>query len=273
MQEAQLTASDNVSGDNFGISAALSGDIAVVGAYYDTVGSNVQQGSACVFVRNGYTWHEQGKLTAPDGATGDIFGLSAAVSGTTALIGAQFDDVNGNFNQGSVWSFDLSQRPVIEIQPVSGSVCPAPGATFSVSAWGTGGVTYQWQVESPAHSGMFVDLGDTAFIEPATGLILNYSGAAAATLLMTSATQGSHPSGVLLRCGVSDGCGETVSNTVTLRVCSADFNCSGGLSVQDIFDFLAAYFSGDPRADFNGSGVISVQDIFDFLAAYFAGCL
>jgi hypothetical protein len=54
--------------------------------------------------------------------------------------------------------------------------------------------------------------------------------------------------------------------------CKADFNQNGVLSVQDIFDFLAAYFGNDPRADFNGSGSISVQDIFDFLAAYFGGC-
>jgi hypothetical protein len=54
--------------------------------------------------------------------------------------------------------------------------------------------------------------------------------------------------------------------------CPADVNASGSVTVQDIFDFLAAYFSQDPRADFNRSGTISVQDIFDFLAAYFAGC-
>jgi glucose/arabinose dehydrogenase len=54
--------------------------------------------------------------------------------------------------------------------------------------------------------------------------------------------------------------------------CPADFNQNGTISVQDIFDFLAAYFAGDMRADFNHSGAISVQDIFDYLAAYFAGC-
>ncbi|MFN7021986.1 MAG: GC-type dockerin domain-anchored protein [Phycisphaerales bacterium] len=53
--------------------------------------------------------------------------------------------------------------------------------------------------------------------------------------------------------------------------CAADFNGSGGLSVQDIFDYLAAYFADQPAADFNGSGGLSVQDIFDYLAAYFAG--
>ncbi len=61
----------------------------------------------------------------------------------------------------------------------------------------------------------------------------------------------------------------TISSRPT---CRADFNNSGAASVQDIFDFLAAYFAGDPRADFNLSGAISVQDIFDFLAVYFEGC-
>ncbi len=53
--------------------------------------------------------------------------------------------------------------------------------------------------------------------------------------------------------------------------CVADFNMSGGLEVQDIFDFLNAWFAGDPRADINGGG-LAVQDIFDFLNLWFAGC-
>jgi hypothetical protein len=54
--------------------------------------------------------------------------------------------------------------------------------------------------------------------------------------------------------------------------CPGDFNTSGVVSVQDIFDFLAAYFAGDLTADINGTGGVSVQDIFDYLAAYFAAC-
>lgn len=54
--------------------------------------------------------------------------------------------------------------------------------------------------------------------------------------------------------------------------CLADFNESGGVSVQDIFDFLNAYFTEDSRADVNASGTVSVQDIFDYLGAYFVGC-
>jgi low density lipoprotein receptor-related protein 5/6 len=54
--------------------------------------------------------------------------------------------------------------------------------------------------------------------------------------------------------------------------CVGDFNHSGSITVQDIFDFLAAYFSSSPSADVNNSGAVTVQDIFDFLGAYFAGC-
>lgn len=54
--------------------------------------------------------------------------------------------------------------------------------------------------------------------------------------------------------------------------CAADFNTDAQLGVQDIFDYLAAYFSSLPRADFNLSGAVTVQDMFDFLTSYFAGC-
>lgn len=57
-----------------------------------------------------------------------------------------------------------------------------------------------------------------------------------------------------------------------IPVCHADFNEDGSVSVQDIFDFLAAYFTNDPTADINNSEDVTVQDIFDFLSLYFAGC-
>lgn len=54
-------------------------------------------------------------------------------------------------------------------------------------------------------------------------------------------------------------------------VCTADFDHSGTVGVQDIFSYLAAWFAGDPAADINSGGV-SVQDLFEFLALWFAGC-
>ncbi len=58
----------------------------------------------------------------------------------------------------------------------------------------------------------------------------------------------------------------------TTPCCLADYNQSGAVSVQDIFDFLSGYFTFNMQADINASGMVSVQDIFDFLGAYFSGC-
>lgn len=60
--------------------------------------------------------------------------------------------------------------------------------------------------------------------------------------------------------------------TGAVALCRADFNTSGGLEAQDIFDFLNAWFEGVPSADFDGDGIVDVPDIFAFLNAWFAGC-
>lgn len=48
--------------------------------------------------------------------------------------------------------------------------------------------------------------------------------------------------------GTTNVCGAADSNFAirTTPVCAADFNQSGIISVQNIFDFLAAYFAGCP---------------------------
>lgn len=69
-------------------------------------------------------------------------------------------------------------------------------------------------------------------------------------------------------------------NSVTLasmpvpqqNTCNADFNGIGGVSTQDMFDYVAAWFSADPRADLNCNGSVTVQDVFDFVSVWFTGC-
>jgi hypothetical protein len=105
VQQAKLTAADGAGGDWFGRSVAISGDTAVVGAYFDDVGANADQGSAYVFARNGTSWVQQQKLTAADGAALDMFGITVALSDDTAVVGAYNDDVGANTNQGSAYVF------------------------------------------------------------------------------------------------------------------------------------------------------------------------
>lgn len=73
-------------------------------------------------------------------------------------------------------------------------------------------------------------------------------------------------------CVATNPCSSVTSNAALIMVCLPDVNCSGALTVQDIFDFLTMYFAGNPAADINASDTVTVQDLFDFLGAYFAGC-
>jgi hypothetical protein len=83
-QQAKLTASGGIAGDEFGYSVALSGSTAVVGA----INNNAGTGAAYVFTRSGTTWTQQAKLTASDGAASDFFGYSVTIAKSTAVVGA-----------------------------------------------------------------------------------------------------------------------------------------------------------------------------------------
>jgi len=102
-QQAKLTASDGAAGDDFGYSVSISGDYAIVGAYWDDDKGN-GSGSAYIFKRDGTNWSEQQKLTASDGAGNDNFGYSVSISGDYAIVGAWGDDDKGN-GSGSGYIF------------------------------------------------------------------------------------------------------------------------------------------------------------------------
>ena len=101
-EQGKLVASDAGDGDEFGISVALDGDTAVVGAFSDSHAGGMQAGSAYVFVRNGATWTEQAKLVASDAAPVDNFGFSVDVSGDTVVVGAYHADA---VNSGAAYVF------------------------------------------------------------------------------------------------------------------------------------------------------------------------
>jgi hypothetical protein len=91
-EQQELRASDGAVFGSFGHSVALSdnGRVALIAA----PGKDAAKGAAYVFARHGKTYVEQQALQAPDGASGDFFGSSVALSATgrTALIGAPLKD-------------------------------------------------------------------------------------------------------------------------------------------------------------------------------------
>ena len=100
-QQAKLTASDGAASDWFGWSVSISGDYAIVGAFWDD-DKGTDSGSAYIFKRDGTTWSQQDKLTASDGAVGDRFGWSVSISGDYAIVGAYLDDDKGS-SSGSAY--------------------------------------------------------------------------------------------------------------------------------------------------------------------------
>ena len=103
--QAKLTASDAAPADEFGTSVALSGDTIVVGAREDDHAGGMNAGSAYVFFRSGNSWSEQAKLVGSDSALADRFGISVAVSGDTAVVGARGNDHTGDVDAGAAYVF------------------------------------------------------------------------------------------------------------------------------------------------------------------------
>ena len=107
-QQTELTAADGAATDYFGGSVALAGDTAVVGAYGKSVGGHADAGVAYVYTRSGGTWSQQTKLSDPDAAAGDYFGISVALAGDTALVGAYGAAFDGHAGAGAAYVYTRS---------------------------------------------------------------------------------------------------------------------------------------------------------------------
>lgn len=104
--QAYLKAPNPGQNDNFGVSAAISGDIIVVGAYReDSAATGVNgatgseaaadSGAAYVYVRSGATWAYNAYLKASNTGNGDGFGYAVDISGNTIVVGALYEDSSG----------------------------------------------------------------------------------------------------------------------------------------------------------------------------------
>jgi len=103
-QQAKLIAPDEAAFDEFGTAVSISGNTVIVGARFDDDAGD-RSGSAYVFVRSGITWTQQAKLTASDAAAFESFGVSVALDGNTAVVGA-FESSDAGTGSGSAYLFD-----------------------------------------------------------------------------------------------------------------------------------------------------------------------
>jgi uncharacterized repeat protein (TIGR01451 family) len=134
-ETARLTPSDGALGDSFAWGVGISGDTVVIGAPF-----HAGQGAGYLFVKPAGGWSTTSgaaSVFAADAAPGDQFGWSAAISGDTFVVGAPFDDVGTNADQGSAYVFGPSSADLGIVK-----------TTSATAAYGTMPVTYTISVSN-----------------------------------------------------------------------------------------------------------------------------
>jgi len=122
-EEAMLLASDGSEAARFGTDVSISGDAALCGAPF-TGGYINNTGFAYVhrYDPGTQTWGEEQIIFASDGEISDYFGVSVAISGDTAVVGADGDDVAGSSSGGAyVYEYDSGTATWSEKQKLIGS--------------------------------------------------------------------------------------------------------------------------------------------------------
>ena len=173
-ETAKLTAYSPMADDEFGISVAVDGDTILVGAHLDDH-NGADAGAAYLFTRPYTGWadrHETTKLIPADGAAGDEFGISVAVDGDTAVIGANKDDDNG-VDSGSAYVFTKvsgvwSQRA--KLTASDGAANDEFGISVAVDDDTIAVGTYRDDIDIDSNGTDETDVGSAyVFVKPDTG--------------------------------------------------------------------------------------------------------
>lgn len=102
--QAKLKAIDASEDDRFGVSVAISGNRAIVGAFFDDVYGD-RSGSSHIFEYNGTKWEQTAKLVPADGAAGDWFGVSVSIHNHCAAVGSRYNSNEGGTKAGAVYFY------------------------------------------------------------------------------------------------------------------------------------------------------------------------
>jgi len=101
--------------DNFGIAVGISGNHAIVGALNEDDASGFSQGKAYIFdVTTGLLVHTLDNPNAFDnGAGGDSFGVSVAIDGNYAIVGASGEDDAGGLQAGKAYIYNVTTGALV----------------------------------------------------------------------------------------------------------------------------------------------------------------
>jgi hypothetical protein len=101
-----------------------------------------------------------------------------------------------------------------------------------------------------------------------TGVCAQLGGCCNGHVCTTTIASGCTATGFSFK-GAGSACG-TAANPIAC--CYANFNHVDGVTVQDLMDYLNAWFAGNIAADTDGNGTLSVSDLTQFVNVWTAGC-
>lgn len=261
VEEQKLLTSDGLSGDRFGHAVALDDSVALIGAFYDDdLGEHA--GSAYIFRYEDSTWNQEQKLLASDGTLDDHFGCSVAIENTIAIIGAEYDDDNGD-NSGSTYVFRDDGSLWTEEQKLVASDAEAKdffGCAVAID-----------------HQKILIGASDSYELDPGYGstYVYSYDDSQWYEEVKLVASDGS----------LKDKFGHSIAvcdNTVLVGAdgydlgrgaaylydlpLQADINGDGVVNTQDLLMLLAAWGNPGGPEDINGDGIVDTADLLILLA-------
>ena len=273
LQIAKLLPKDGAAADEFGNSVAISGAIAIVGSRLDD-DNGFTSGSAYLF--DATTGQQIAKLLPNDGAPGDAFGSSVAISGNTAIVGSSNDDAKGP-GSGSAYLFDATTgTQITKLLADDGAAHDHFGST-SVAISGAiaivgarldddngvdSGSAYLFDIGEPENSVQIAKLlADDGAEDDSFGRSVAISAATGKEIAIVGAWR--------------DDDNGNQSGSAYLFAAAAAGKCPwdlDGNAVVDASDLLSLLASWGPckgcSADFDGNGTVGASDLLVLLASW-----
>ena len=271
-QLAKLLANDGAAGDSFGLSVAISGATAIVGAYRDD-DKGTNSGSAYLFDTT--TGRQIAKLLADDGASGDQFGRSVAISGTTAIVGAVTDNDN-HTGSGSAYLFDTTTGDQIaKVLPDDGAADDFFG--YSVAISGDTAIVGAYLDDEDGSTSGSASIFQRDFGGPNNwGQVVKLTASDAAAIDwfgFSVAISGAPGKGIVIVGALADDDNGGNSGSAYLfdaSFCPWDIDDNAVVGVSDLLSLLGTWGPCPPKtdcpADFDGDGTVGVSDFLALLA-------
>lgn len=246
--------------------AVHNGDLYIAGTFS---GINDVPGTASVARRSGSTWvpvvdafmPDSGGILRADKVTWHNFG-----SGPELVIRGNFEDSTGFLSSAARWN-GTSWTLIPGLSPIA----TGDGDVFSIAS-------------GKPYDGLYFT-GGTNLYRQDPALTVRNDGLARLQTVCTA--PGSCCRGTTCMAIGGGSCVGVVAGSNSLVVtscgagdalatcCYADFNHDGTPSIDDLFLYLNAYFTGSPWANVGGDGVAAptIDDLFLYINAYFNGCV